>query len=343
LITGIAGLIGSRFAAWLKKNVRDVEIIGIDDLSCGYRENIPQGIQTYRITLGTGDWKLARIFDTMSPDYVFHFAAYAAEGLSPFIRCYNYRSNLLATAELINQAIESGTVKRFVFTSSMAVYGANTPPFHETMETGPIDPYGVAKAAAERDLQIAGEQHGLDWTILRPHNVYGPGQSLWQDYRNVLGIWMARHLDGQPLRIYGDGSQQRAFSFISDCLPAIWQAATKPQASKQIINLGGTKPVSIAEAAELCREVMGGGELVHVEPRHEVSQAWCTWRKSVDLLGYSDETPLREGLREMWTWARWAWDEFPDRRGTSSSIRLEIERGLYSFWQRKPTQHPKGF
>jgi len=336
LVTGVAGLIGSRFARWLLENVTGADVIGVDDCSCGYPENIPDGVHWHKLTLGSGDWHLPRIFAKTPPDYVFHFAAYAAEGLSPFIRCYNYRNNLVATAELVNQAVECGTVKRFVFTSSMAVYGRNVPPFDEEMRPNPIDPYGIAKAAAERDIQIAGDQHGLDWCTIRPHNVYGPGQSLWQDYRNVLGIWMARHLQGLPLRIYGDGNQSRAFSFVDDCLPAIWAAAVEPVACRQIINLGGTIPVTIREAAELCRDVMGGGELVYVEPRHEVGQAWCTWSKSERVLGYEDRTAFRDGLTAMWKWARDAWYDFPERRGTSATIELEIERGLYSFWQ--PTQ-----
>lgn len=336
LITGIAGLLGSSFARWLRLNEPGCEIEGIDDLSCGYDENVPEGVPWHYVPLGES-WPITRgIFDRLRPDYVFHFAAYAAEGLSPFIRTYNYRNNFVATAEIINGCIATG-VKRLVFTSSMAVYGRGAPPFDESQPRNPIDPYGVAKAACERDIEIAGEQHKLDWCIIRPHNVYGPGQSIWQDYRNVLGIWMARHLQGLPLLVYGDGKQVRAFSFIEGCLPCLWAAATRPVASKQIINLGGAKPVTISEAADTVSGVIGARYIEFVEPRHEVKQAWCTTDKSAELLGYQQSVSLEDGVDRMWTWAKSAWNEYPERRNSSASIEIEVDRGLYSFWRRKTT------
>lgn len=332
LITGVAGFTGSRLAEWILAHVPDCEVWGVDDLSCGYPENVPAGVEWTCLQLGVGDPKVAMLFSERV-DYVFHLAAYAAEGLSPFIRRYNYQNNLAATAELITAAIEAGNVRRFVFTSSMAVYGEGSPPFNEDDPCRPIDPYGVAKAACERDLWIAGQQHGLDWSIIRPHNLYGPGQSIWQKYRNVLGLWMQAYLAGEPLLVYGDGRQQRAFSYIDDCLPCLWEAATSPWASREIINLGGMAPTSIRAAAELVREVIGGGTIRHVEPRHEVARAWCTYRKSVDYLGYGERTPLREGLAAMWERARREWELYPERRTSSDGIQIELRRGLYPFWQ----------
>lgn len=331
LITGVAGFLGSRVADWVLENVPSARVLGVDDLSCGYIENVPASVEFVPLELGVGDPKVAMLF-AQPIDYVFHFAAYAAEGLSPFIRRFNYQNNLAATAELISAAIQAGTVRRFVFTSSMATYGRGRPPFDERDQPAPIDPYGVAKAAAERDLQIAGEQHGLDWAILRPHNLYGPGQSIWQVYRNVIGVWMARHLAGQPLLVYGDGEQRRAFSFVDDCLPAIWRAATEPGASRQIVNLGGRRPVSINEAAACLQAVMGGGTLEHREPRHEVRDAWCTTQKSERLLGYEEQTCLPRGLALMWQWALEAWERYPERRALQPRFDIELRRGLYSYW-----------
>lgn len=333
LITGIAGFTGSRLAEWILAHVPDCEVYGIDDLSCGYMENVPRDISGFwHHSLGANVWRTLEIVNGIQPDYVFHFAAYAAEGLSPFIRSYNYRNNLSATAEIVTASIDNN-VRRLVFTSSMAVYGRGVPPFDEDQPRRPIDPYGVAKAACEQDIEIAGEQHGLDWCIIRPHNLYGPGQSIWQRYRNVLGIWMARHLAGETMRIYGDGRQMRAFSFVDDCLPCLWRAAAEPQCSHQIINLGGTRPVSINEAAGAVAEVMGGAAIEYTEPRHEVAQAWCTWDKSVDLLGYQDRTPMLNGLAAMWGLARREWELYPERRTSSDGIQIELRRGLYSFWR----------
>jgi UDP-glucose 4-epimerase len=233
--------------------------------------------------------------------------------------------------EIINACIKYGC-RRLVFTASMAVYGNQQTPFNETMYPMPIDPYGVAKAAVERDIQIAGDQHGLSWTIIRPHNVYGPGQDLWTPYRNVLGIWMARTFQNLPMRIYGDGEQVRAFSYIDDCLPCLWRAATLPTTNREIINLGGTKPVSINVAASTLLEIMERGDRVYEQARHEVKEAWCTWEKSAKLLGYQDHTPLEVGLERMWDWAQEAWRNFPERRH-QANFNYEIKSGIYPYWE----------
>lgn len=334
LITGIAGHLGSRMAEWIMRNATEpTTIVGIDNLSTGYRENVPDDITVYKYDLGTiAGGKLDALFETHQPDYVFHFAAFPAEGLSPFIREYNYRNNLLATAQIVNACIRH-EVKRLVYTSSMAVYGEGDPPFDEADYCNPIDPYGNAKLAAERDIAMAAWQHGLDYCIIRPHNLYGPYQDIWTPYRNVLGIWMARHLRGLPLRVYGSGEQQRAFSFIDDCLPCFWRAATARSASGLTINLGGANPITINDAAALVSEIVGGASIEHVESRREVAQAWCTTQRSINVLAYREETSLREGIDQMWQWAKVAWNRFPERRNRSQCFEIEVERGLYSFWR----------
>lgn len=325
IITGVAGLIGSRMATWIHDNIPNCQVIGVDDLSGGYVENVDPRIHFYRMDCGSDDF--TALVENTNPDYVFHLAAYAAEGLSPFIRKFNYRNNLLCTANIVNACINN-EVKRLVFTSSMAVYGEGKPPFSEDQPRVPIDPYGVAKASCEADIEIAGEQHGLDWCIIRPHNVYGRNQNIWDKYRNVLGIWMYQHIRGLPLTVYGDGEQTRAFSYIDDCLPSLWLSATDARASKQIINLGGTKEYSINEAADCLIDVMGGGTKVHLEKRHEVAKAWSTWDKSVKLLDYKDSTDLKTGLTKMWEWAKVQ----PDR-GQFKWGKYEVDKGIYSYWK----------
>ena len=325
LITGIAGLLGGNLARWIRDNTNDA-LIGVDDLSCGLRSNIPDGVEWFRARLGRCGYGLDDLVRTWRPDIIYHFAAYAAECLSPFIRCYNYANNLVATAEVVNACLNYG-VQRLVFTSSMAVYGRCVPPFDEDYHCHPIDPYGVAKLACEQDIQIAGEQHGLDWVIVRPHNVYGPGQVCTQRFRNVLGIWMDRHMHGLPLRIYGDGQQQRAFSYISDCLRPLYMTGMATSPSREVINLGGTRACSIQQAADTLIEVMGGGELEYCEPRHEVRHAWSTWDKSVRLLHYRDATPLADGLAEMWAWASTREHEAADLP------QFEVVDGLPRYWR----------
>jgi UDP-glucose 4-epimerase len=328
LITGVAGLLGSRLADWIIQNKPEVEVIGVDDLSGGYKENINPKVNFWQMDLVTHP--IENIFEVHKPDYVFHFSAYAAEGLSPFIRAYNYDNNLKATARIVNECIKNN-VKRLVFTSTLAVYGhQDGNMFDEIQVPRPIDPYGVAKYACEMDIQIAGEQHGLDWCIIRPHNVYGIKQNIWDKYRNVLGIWMYQHLNGEKLTIFGDGEQTRAFSYIDDSLEPLWNSAVKEEASKEIINLGGIREVSIKDACNTLIKIMGGGEISFEEERHEVKHSIPTWEKSVEILGFEHKTDLEEGLTKMWEWAkqqpmreRFVWPSY------------ELEKGIYSYWKNK--------
>lgn len=323
LVTGCAGLIGSNFCKWLGPGV---DIVGVDDLSGGYLDQVPEHVNFVKADLTSPEGQ--REVEAQFPvDYVFHFAAYAAEGLSPFIRQFNYKNNTLATVFLVNMAIKHN-IKRFVFTSSMAVYGANEAPFHEDQIPRPIDSYGIAKYACEMDLRVAWEQHGLEYCIIRPHNVYGPGQNIWDPYRNVLGIWMYQALKGLPMTIYGDGTQCRAFSYIDDIMEPLLKAAVDPRAKNQIINLGGKRETQILDACRLVGTVTGSENFVHLEGRHEVKLAWSTYEKSVELLDYTENVPLEEGLKRMWEWIgvqpdreRKLWDSY------------EIEKGIYSFWK----------
>ena len=338
LITGVAGLLPSRLADWIRENKPSYKIIGIDDLSGGYKENVHSDVDFNLIKLDSDPKSLAECFDKHKPDYVFHFAAYAAEGLSPFIRGYNYDNNLKSTAHIVNECIKHD-VKRLVFTSTLAVYGhGDGGVFDEDQQQAPIDPYGVAKYACEMDIQIAGEQHGLDWCIIRPHNVYGAKQNIWDKYRNVLGIWMYQYLKHEPLTIFGDGEQTRAFSYIDDSLEPLWNAAVNEKASKQIINLGGIKEYPINEAAKTLIEVLQENdkiidfdiEVQYLEKRHEVKHSIPTFQKSIDLIGFEHKTDLKEGLTKMWDWVkyqpmkeRFVWSEY------------ELEKGIYSFWKNK--------
>jgi UDP-glucose 4-epimerase len=327
LITGVAGLLGSRLADWILKNT-DHEVIGVDDLSGGYIQNVDLRVKFYQFNL-LDLKKLDEMFSREKPDIVYHFAAYAAEGLSPFIRKYNYENNLICSANLITKSIDYN-VKRFVFASSMSVYGNKyDPPFHEDLQQCPIDPYGVAKFSVEQDLKIAYEQHGLEYTIVRPHNFYGINQNIWDKYRNVLGIWMYQILNNTQPTIFGDGEQKRAFSYVDDSLIPFWNASQNPNCIDQIINLGGIKEHTINEACVALIKVTGTKlKPLYLEQRHEVKHAWSTWQKSIDLLDFKHTIDLEEGLTRMWEWAkiqpmrnRFVWQEY------------ELDKGIYKFWK----------
>ena len=327
LITGVAGLIGSRLADWLIENKPEYKIVGIDDLSGGYKNNIHPKVDFWQMNLV--EHPIENCFEVNKFDYVFHFAAYAAEGLSPFIRCYNYDNNLKSTARIVNECIKHN-VKRLVFTSTLAVYGHGYGGiFNEDQIPKPIDPYGVAKYACEMDIQIANEQHDLDYCIIRPHNVYGIKQNIWDKYRNVLGIWMYQYLNDEPMTIFGDGTQTRAFSFIDDILEPLWNSATREEASKQIINLGGVEEISIEEAANTLRAVIDTkDEFRYLEARHEVKHSIPTFQKSIDLLDFKSTTILYDGLEQMWDWA----EDQPMRERFVWS-KYELDKGMYSYWK----------
>ena len=287
LITGVAGLLGSRLASWIIENT-DYEVVGIDDLSGGYTENIHNRVKFYKFNLNNLE-SLKGVFEKEKIKIVYHFAAYAAEGLSPFIRKYNYENNLIASTNLITCSIQYN-VSRFVFASSMSVYGDKyKPPFNEDMKQAPIDPYAVAKYAVEMDLEIAFKQHGLNYTIIRPHNFYGINQNIWDKYRNVLGIWMYQILNKQNPTIFGDGSQVRAFSYVDDSILPFWNASQKDNCIGEIINLGGIKEHTINDACDVLINVTGQNlKPVHLEARHETKYAWSTWEKSVKLLAIAN-------------------------------------------------------
>ena len=327
LITGVAGLLGSRLASWIIENT-DYEVIGIDDLSGGYTENIHNKVKFYKFNLNDLE-SLNGVFEKEKITIVYHFAAYAAEGLSPFIRKYNYDNNLITSTNLITCSIQYN-VSRFVFASSMSVYGDKyKPPFSEDMKQAPIDPYAVAKYAVEMDLEIAFKQHGLNYTIVRPHNFYGINQNIWDKYRNVLGIWMYQLLNKQNPTIFGDGSQVRAFSYVDDSILPFWNASQKNSCIGEIINLGGIKEHTINDACNVLINVTGQNlKPVHLETRHETKYAWSTWEKSVKLLDFKHQVDLEEGLSKMWEWAqkqpnreRFIWPKY------------ELNKGIYEYWK----------
>lgn len=328
LITGIAGFVGSRMAEWILKKHPEYTVVGIDNLFGGFIENVPKDAIFYNKELSTDS--LTEIFDKYEFEYVYHFAAYAAEGLSPFMRKFNYSNNIVSTVNIINECI-THKVKRLIYTSSMSVYGHGRKDgtrFDEDDVPNPIDPYGISKYACEMDIKVAGEQHGLDWCIIRPHNIFGLGQNIWDKYRNVLGIWMYQTLNKQPILIYGDGNQTRAFSYIDDILPCLWNAATLKAASKEIINLGGIIPSTINEAAKTLCDITGYNNIKYVEQRHEVKYAVPTYQKSIDVLSYKQGTLLSYGLQKMWQWAvrqpkreQYKWNNY------------EITDKIYSYWE----------
>jgi UDP-glucose 4-epimerase len=301
LVTGGAGFMGSHVADHLLASGHDVVVL--DDLSGGFRENVPEAATFVQGSI-TDHELINRLFDRYSFDYVYHLAAYAAEGLSHFIKRFNYNNNLVGSVNLINAAINHN-VKCFVFTSSIAVYGAGQSPMSEDMIPIPEDSYGISKLAVEQELRVSHEMFGLDSVVFRPHNVYGERQNIGDRYRNVVGIFMNQLLRGEPMTIFGDGTQQRAFTHIDDVAPIIAAAVDFPTARNQVFNVGADVPHTVNELAEIVAEAIGKPcKINHLDARNEVKIAFSDHSKAERVFGKRAKTTLSEGVRAMAAWVR---------------------------------------
>jgi UDP-glucose 4-epimerase len=302
LVTGGAGFIGSHVAEELIKCGHAVTVL--DDLSGGFTDNIVPGAKFVQGSIN--DTALVDcLFDTEKFDYVFHLAAYAAEGLSHFIKRFNYNNNLIGSINLINASVNNG-VKCFVFTSSIAVYGASPElPMTEETRPHPEDPYGIAKLAVEHELRVCKEMFDLNYIIFRPHNVYGERQNIGDKYRNVVGIFMNQALQDQPMTIFGDGEQKRAFSYISDVAPIIACSVEEPQTYNQIFNVGADTPYTVNELAETVALALGvEPKIRHLPARNEVKYAYSSHAKVQEFFGAPRLVSLEEGVKRMAAWVK---------------------------------------
>lgn len=302
LVTGAAGFIGSHVCAHLLRQGH--KVMGLDDLSGGFRDQVPAGVEFVEGSV-TDAALVQQLFARHRFDYVFHLAAYAAEGLSHFIKRFNYTNNLLGSVNLINAAVNH-EVKCFVFTSSIAVYGRNQLPMSEELVPQPEDPYGIAKYAVELDLREAHEMFALNHVIFRPHNVYGENQNLGDRYRNVIGIFMNQIMQGQPMTIFGDGQQTRAFSYIDDVAPVIAASITRPACYNQVFNVGADQAYSVAELARVVARAMGAKAAVkHLDARNEVVHAFSAHEKVRKYFGdLIRNVSLEDGVARMVAWAK---------------------------------------
>ena len=248
---------------------------------------------------------LAKLFPEHKFDYVFHLAAYAAEGLSHFIKRFNYTNNVVGSVNLINESVKNN-IKCFVFTSSIAVYGENQTPLNEEFVPMPEDSYGIAKLAVEMELKISQKMFGLNYIIFRPHNVYGENQNIGDKFRNVIGIFMNNIMKNNPLVIFGDGKQTRAFSHISDVAPLIARSIEYPQCYGEIFNVGADKPYTVNELAEAVMKAMNAKvKIIHVEePEMKLNMPMRIIRKVRKFFGRREPVSLQEGLAQMAQWAK---------------------------------------
>ncbi|MAF36657.1 UDP-glucose 4-epimerase [archaeon] len=325
LVTGGAGFIGSHVVDSLLD--LGYEVVALDDLSGGFTENVNPEATFVEGSINDVDL-VNKLFAEHDFDYVFHLAAYAAEGLSHFIKKFNYENNLIGSVNLINASVNHN-IKCFVFTSSIAVYGENQLPMKEDLTPQPEDSYGIAKYAVEQELASSLKMFGLPYIIFRPHNVYGEKQNIGDKYRNVIGIFMNQIMAGKKLSVFGDGEQTRAFSYIGDVAPIIAKSIKEPKALNQVFNIGADKPESVNRLAKVVSLAMGGdGEIDHLPARNEVDHAYCDHAKVKEVFNYTADTSLEEGVKKMAEWAKTI--------GVKSSKEfghIEIEKNLPPSWK----------
>ena len=320
IVTGVAGFLGSHLAEQLANLGH--EVIGIDNMLGGYKDNIPTNIKFYNIDCCNFE-KVKTVMKDVN--IVYHCAATAHEGLSVFSPYEITKNNYLASVSIFSAAINS-KVKRIIFCSSMARYGGQATPFLESADPTPVDPYAISKVAAEDVMINLCELNKIEWVIAVPHNIIGPRQKYDDPFRNVVSIMINRMLQGKAPIIYGDGEQKRCFSYIDDCLSCLIPMLDQKNLNKQIINIGPDEEfVTINKIAEICSNITG----VNLPPIYkpgrpqEVKHATCSADKARELLNYKTSTSLEDGIKKTF--------EYIKNRGTKPfdyNIEIEIKNEL---------------
>jgi UDP-glucose 4-epimerase len=297
IVTGGAGFIGSHVAEALV--ARGEEVIVLDDLSTGKRENLPEGA-----TLVEGDIREPQdeLFAGVKPDICFHLAAQADVRVSVSRPDHDARINVLGTVNLLQAALETET--RVVFSSTGgAIYGECERPATEDAPRRPLAPYGTSKLAGEEYLATYNRLHGTRHVSLRFGNVYGPRQDPHGE-AGVVAIFCRRLASGEQPRIFGDGSQTRDYVYVGDVVRATLAAA---EHDGGVFNVGTGRETSVVELFELCRRVADkdGVQAVFAPARPgELQRSVLDISRAVDELGWRPEHSLEDGLRETWEWMR---------------------------------------
>jgi len=302
-ITGILGLLGSTLAKHLHSK-GNYKIIGVDNGIGGVEDNIPADIEYYMLDILDTE-KLKNLMEGV--DTVFHAAALPYEGLSVFSPTITATSIVSGTISTAIAALHNN-VRLFINCSSMARYGDQTPPFTEDLPTKPVDPYGLAKVQAEQHLDMLSQIHGLNYVTVVPHNVIGVGQRYFDPFRNVAGIMINRTLQGRPIIIYGDGTQQRSFSNATDCIVAIEKIITTDRnICGQVYNIGPDhNEMTIKDLADLVTKTCGTDTNItyHVGRPREVKLAYCSSDKIRREFNYNAAISAETTIKQMVDWIR---------------------------------------
>jgi len=297
LVTGQSGLIGSHLVDVLLSHGHDV--YGISRTN---RNENPE-CQNYRFDL-RDTTRAKKIIEAIVPEVVYALAANAAEGKSFFSPIDITTNNIDIFFNTLVPAIRAGKLKRFIFTSSMAVYGAIKVPFKESDIPKPQDIYGISKLTNEMSLKVMSQAHGFEFVIIRPHNVFGPRQNMADPYRNVVTLFMNHILKDEPYSIYGNGEMRRCFSYVKDVVDIIYRCGFEDVAG-MTFNVGSDLDLSINQLSEIIQKVSGHSiSPIYLPDRiQEVHTAILDHSLIKKTLGYKN-TPLKKALEETWIWAK---------------------------------------
>lgn len=331
LVTGGAGFIGSHLVDRLLAAGHDVLVL--DNLDGGKKENVPNGAQLVVGSIADRA-TVDDVFASNTIDSVFHLAAFAAEGISHAVKAHNYETNVLGSAHLINAALRT-RVRYFSYASSVAVYGNGRVPMYEDDHPQPVDSYGNAKLTIERELAITAQMQGLPFTALRMHNVYGERQNMGDPLRNAVAIFLNQILRGEPITVYGDGSQRRSFTYVHDIVGCFLDAADTTRHWNRVINVGSQQPCTVLEMAHAVREAMGLPKhpIRHLTTREEVHDAYTSSELARTLLGNWKDTVLADGLAATAAWATTHGPVTP-----RSTLRLETGSDAQPEWYATATR-----
>ncbi|GAB7042993.1 MULTISPECIES: NAD-dependent epimerase/dehydratase family protein [Catenuloplanes] len=301
LVTGGAGFIGSHLVERLVRAGHRVAVL--DDLSGGSRSRVPAGVDLHVGSVTDADL-VDSIFAEHRFDHVFHFAAFAAEAISHSVKRLNYNTNVMGSINLINASLRTG-VSFFCFASSVAVYGHGATPMRESSVPVPADSYGNAKLVVERELAVTMRTQGLPFAAFRMHNVYGEWQNMRDPYRNAVAIFFNQIMRGEPITVYGDGGQVRAFTYVGDVVDVVSRAPGTERAHGRCFNVGAAGTSTVLELARAVRVAAGVPDhpIAHLPARDEVRVAYTATDDARQVFGDWPDTPLRDGLARTAAWA----------------------------------------
>lgn len=300
LVSGAAGMIGSHAVDALL--ARGDEVVAVDDLSCGHKKNV--STQARFVVLDVCDEKaVAKVFDELGPfDGVVHQASIINRGIDEEDVNIDIAVNINATVNLVRNAIKAN-VRRFVYASSVAVYGRPEVLPAKERETMPfpIASYGIGKLSAEHYVRYLCEETDMTYACLRYSNIYGPRQNKNGEV-GVVGVFVDNVSLNKPIVVYGDGQQSRDFLYVSDCVEAT--LAALDEEGSFVLNIGSGRPTTVMEIvdslAAACERPM---EIVNKPLRHgEIGQFWCDVSQAQAALNWSPKTDLPTGIRNTLQW-----------------------------------------